>query len=190
VAAAVILAPDNTIRGLNDSKQLDPERREVLAGRIRERAVAWAIAAVDAATIDRINIYQASRMALRIAVEHLRPPPDFLLTDAVPLELAIPQRPLVKGDERCHSIAAASILAKVHRDGMMLEWDKVYPEYHLAANKGYSCPQHLEALARFGATPLHRLSFAPVRAHSRFPAGRQFSSEDQMSLFAADAVCP
>jgi ribonuclease HII len=151
--------------------------------------VAWAIAAVDAATIDRINIYQASRMALRIAVEHLRPPPDFLLTDAVPLELAIPQRPLVKGDERCHSIAAASILAKVHRDGMMLEWDKVYPEYHLAANKGYSCPQHLEALARFGATPLHRLSFAPVRAHSRFPAG-QFSSEDQMSLFAADAVCP
>src|SRR5712671_7726164 len=90
-AAAVILSQDRPIRGLNDSKQLDPQRREVLAERIRERAVAWAVAAVDAATIDRINIYQASRMAMRIAVGRLNPAPDFLLVDAVPLELAVPQ---------------------------------------------------------------------------------------------------
>src|SRR5437867_11710530 len=99
-AGAVILSPDRPIRGLDDSKQLEPERREVLAGRIRERAVAWSVAAVDAAMIDRINIYQASRMAMRMAVSRLSPAPDFLLVDAVPLELALPQRPLIKGDAR------------------------------------------------------------------------------------------
>src|SRR5438067_4847886 len=95
-AAAVILSPDRPVRGLNDSKLLEPERREVLAERIRERAVAWAIAAVDAATIDHINIYQASRLAMRLAVERLRPAPDFLLIDAVPLDLRVPQRSLIK----------------------------------------------------------------------------------------------
>src|SRR5437764_720614 len=107
-AAAVILSPDRPIRGLNDSKLLEADRREVLAERIRERAVAWAIAAVDAATIDSINIYQASRLAMRLAVERLRPAPDFLLIDAVPLDLRVPQRSLIKGDARCHAIAAAS----------------------------------------------------------------------------------
>src|SRR5215472_6037890 len=92
-AAAVILSPDHPIRGLNDSKQLDPERREVLAGRIRERAASWSVAAVDAATIDCINIYQASKMAMRMAIQNLCPAPDFLLIDALPLELPIPQRP-------------------------------------------------------------------------------------------------
>jgi len=110
-AAAVILSEDRPVRGLNDSKLLEAERREVLAERIRERAVAWAVAAVDAATIDRVNIYQASRMAMRMAVSQLNPAPDFLLVDAVPLELAVPQRALIKGDMRCHAIAAASILA-------------------------------------------------------------------------------
>src|SRR5438067_6669728 len=96
VAAAVILSPDRPVRGLNDSKLLEADRREVLAGRIRERAVAWAIGAVDAATIDSVNIYQASRMAMRLAVERLRPAPDFLLIDAVPLDLRVPQRSLIK----------------------------------------------------------------------------------------------
>jgi hypothetical protein len=98
VAAAVVLSPDRPVRGLNDSKLLEPKRREVLAVRIRERAVAWAIGAVDAATIDSINIYQASRLAMRLAVSRLSPAPDFLLTDAMPIELPLPQQPLIKGD--------------------------------------------------------------------------------------------
>src|SRR5438874_119647 len=100
VAAAVILSPDRPIRGLNDSKQLDAERREVLDVRIRERAVSWAVAAVDAATIDCVNIYQASRAAMRIAIGRLNPGPDFVLTDAVPVDVSVPQRALIKGDAR------------------------------------------------------------------------------------------
>src|SRR5436305_8582566 len=128
-AGAVILSDDRPIRGLNDSKLIDPERREVLAERIRERAVAWSVAAVDAAMIDHINIYQASRLAMRIAVSRLNPAPDFLLIDAVPLDYPLPQRPLIKGDMQCHAIAAASIVAKVHRDACMRVWDQVYPAY-------------------------------------------------------------
>ncbi len=179
VAAAVILSPDRPVRGLNDSKQLEPERREVLAGRIRERAVAWAIAAVDAATIDCINIYQASRAAMRMAVLRLNPPPDFLLVDAVPVELPLPQRALIKGDARCHAIAAASIIAKVHRDACMRVWSEVFPEYGFASHKGYSTPEHCRAIEKYGPTPLHRLSFEPVRLHSRFP----IDYTPQMELF-------
>ncbi len=179
VAGAVILSADRPIRGLNDSKLLEAERREVLAARIRERAVAWAIAAVDAATIDHINIYQASRVAMRHAVMRLDPSPDFLLIDAVPLEVAMPQRPLIHGDARCHAIAAASIIAKVHRDACMCEWDKVFPEYGLAAHKGYATPEHRRAIEKYGPTPLHRLSFDPVRANSLFP----LDYEPQLSLF-------
>ena len=169
VAAAVILASDRPVRGLNDSKLLEPERREALDARIRERAAAWAVAAVDAATIDAINIYQASRLAMRLAVSRLDPAPDFLLIDAVHIDLPIPQRPLIKGDARCHAIAAASIVAKVYRDRCMRAWDEVYPEYGLAAHKGYSTPEHCRAIEQFGLTPLHRLSFEPVRAHALFP---------------------
>lgn len=179
VAAAVILCPDRPVRGLNDSKLLDAERREVLDARIRERAVACAVAAVDAATIDFMNIYQASRLAMRTAVARLDPAPDFVLIDAVPLELGIPQRPLVKGDARCHAIAAASIVAKVHRDRLMRIWDQVFPQYGLASHKGYSTPEHWKALEQYGPTPLHRLSFEPVRAHSRFP----LDYNPQMALF-------
>ena len=139
VAGAVILDPATPIRGLNDSKQIDPERREVLAQRIRERAVAWAVAAVDASTIDRINIYEASRLAMKTAILQLNPVPDFVLIDAVPLDLTLPQQPLIQGDERCHAIAAASIVAKVYRDRMMCEWDRFYPEYGLAQPQGLSC---------------------------------------------------
>jgi len=170
-AAAVILSEDRPVRGLNDSKLLEPQRRELLAGRIRERAVAWAVAAVDAATIDRINIYQASRLAMRLAVERLVPSPDYLLVDALSLDLPLPQSALIKGDARCHAIAAASILAKVQRDACMRAWDAVFPEFGLAAHKGYATPAHYRALARHGPTPLHRLSYEPVRVQSRFPLG-------------------
>ena len=179
MAAAVILSPDRPVRGLNDSKLLDAERREVLAERIRERAVAWSVAAVDAATIDAINIYQASRVAMRVAVSRLNPGPDFLLVDAVAIDLPLPQRGLIHGDARCHAIAAASIVAKVYRDACMKAWDAVFPEYGLAAHKGYSTPEHYKALETHGPTPLHRLSFEPVRAHSKFP----IDYSPQMDLF-------
>ncbi len=163
-AAAVILSPDRAIRGLNDSKLLSPDRRTLLAGRIHERAMAWAVASVDSAMIDRINIYQASRLAMKLALESLAPKPDFVLSDAVFLDIAVPQRALIHGDARCHAIAAASILAKVHRDDAMREWDAVFPGYGLAGHKGYSTPDHIEALGRLGPTPLHRVSFLPVRS--------------------------
>jgi ribonuclease HII len=183
-AGAVILSPDRPIRGLNDSKQLDPERREVLAGRIRERAAAWAVAAVDAAAIDCINIYHASRLAMKLAVERLSPAADFLLIDAVPLDLGTPQHPLIHGDARCQAIAAASIIAKVERDACMRVWDKIYPQYGLARHKGYNTPEHLRALEQHGATPLHRLSFAPVRSVSLFPV----DDDGQLELFAMVAL--
>jgi ribonuclease HII len=162
VAAAVILERGYRIRGLRDSKLLLPERREVLAPRIREHAVAWAVAAVDSARIDQINIYQASRVAMREAVLRLQPAADHLLVDAVCLDCELPQKAIIHGDALSASIAAASILAKVERDRMMCEWDVVFPEYGLASHKGYSTPQHLAALEKYGPTPLHRLSFAPV----------------------------
>jgi ribonuclease HII len=178
-AAAVILSEDRPVRGLNDSKLLDAPRREVLAERIRERAVAWAIAGVDAATIDSINIYQASRLAMRMAVNQLNPAPDFILVDAVPLDTQVPQRALIKGDARCHAIAAASIIAKVHRDWCMRRWDEIFPEYGLASHKGYGTPEHYRALEQHGPTPLHRLSFEPVRLLSRFP----LENTRQLDLF-------
>jgi ribonuclease HII len=183
-AAAVILSQDRPIRGLNDSKQLDAERREVLAGRIRERAVAWAVAGVDAAMIDRGNIYQASRLAMKLAVEKLRPTADFLLIDALYLDVPIAQRALIHGDARCQSIAAASIIAKVARDACMCEWDAVFPGYGLAQHKGYATPEHSDALASHGPTPLHRLSFAPVRSRSLL----RVDSEEQMDLFDDMAI--
>ena len=162
VAAAVILDRSYRIRGLRDSKLLLPERRELLAPRIREHAVAWAVAAVDAARIDQINIYQASRLAMREAVIRLQPAADHLLIDAVRLDCQLPQKIIIHGDALSASIAAASILAKVERDRLMCEWDEVFPEYGLASHKGYSTPQHLAALLEHGPTPLHRQSFAPV----------------------------
>jgi ribonuclease HII len=162
VAAAVILDPAYRVRGLRDSKLLPPERREVLAERIREHAVAWSVAAVDAARIDQINIYHASRAAMREAVMRLSPAPDHLLVDALRLDCEQPQIPIIHGDALSASIAAASILAKVERDRMMCEWDSVFPAYGLASHKGYSTPKHLAALREFGPTPLHRQSFAPV----------------------------
>jgi ribonuclease HII len=162
VAAAVILDPGYRVRGLRDSKLLLAERREVLSERIRAHAIAWAIAAVDAAQIDQINIYQASRVAMRQAVLSLRPSADHLLIDALRLDCELPQRAIIHGDALSASIAAASILAKVERDRMVRQWDPVFPVYGLASNKGYSTPHHLAALRQHGPSPLHRQSFAPV----------------------------
>jgi ribonuclease HII len=163
VAAAVILNPKRRIVGLDDSKKLLPERRGELAGRIREHALAWAVAEVDAQRIDAWNIYQASRQAMAAALAQLSVVPDYLLIDAMKLDVQIEQKSLIKGDARSVSIAAASILAKTHRDQRMVEWDAVYPGYRLAQHKGYATPEHLEALRVHGPTPLHRYSFAPVR---------------------------
>jgi len=162
VAAAVILDPGYRIRGLRDSKLLLAERREELAERIRQHAIVWAIAAVDAARIDQINIYQASRVAMREAAMRLEPAADYLLIDAMRVDCDLPQRAIVHGDALSASIAAASILAKVERDRMVREWDPVFPAYGLASNKGYSTPHHLAALRQHGPSPLHRQSFAPV----------------------------
>jgi len=162
VAAAVVLDPCYRIRGLRDSKLLLADRREVLAARIREHAVAWAVAAVDAARIDQINIYHASRLAMHEAVSQLSPSADYLLIDAMRLDCDLPQQPIIHGDALSASIAAASIIAKVHRDHMISQWDPVFPAYCLRSNKGYSTAKHLAALREHGPSPLHRQSFAPV----------------------------
>jgi len=163
-AAAVILDPARPIRGLKDSKMLSPEVRTRLATQIRARATAWAVASADASEIDCINILQASRLAMRRAVEQLSPACDYLLADAVRVDWAVPQQALIKGDARVAAIAAASILAKVDRDARMEEYDAEYPGYGLASHKGYPTIEHLEALSRLGPTPLHRRSFGPVAA--------------------------
>jgi ribonuclease HII len=163
VAAAVVLNPKRRIVGLDDSKKLAPERRGELAQRIREHALAWATAEIDASRIEAWNIYQASRQAMVAAISQLDPFPDYLLLDALELDLPIEQKALIHGDARSVSIAAASILAKVERDHRMEEFDQLYPQYGLAQNKGYGTPDHLEALHRHGPTPLHRFSYAPVR---------------------------
>jgi ribonuclease HII len=163
VAAAVVLNPGRRIVGLDDSKKLPAPRREELSARIRQHALAWAIASVEASRIDAWNIYQASRQAMNAALAQLALVPDYLLVDAMALDVAIEQKALIHGDARSVSIAAASIIAKVERDRLMHEWHEVYPQYGLAHNKGYSTPEHLEALRLYGPTPLHRFSFAPVR---------------------------
>jgi ribonuclease HII len=179
VAAAVILDPAYRVRGLRDSKLLPAERREVLAKRIREHAVAWAVAAVDAARIDQINIYHASRLAMREAVTRLAPAADHLLIDALRIDCEQPQVAIIHGDAVSASIAAASILAKVERDRMMREWDVVFPAYGLGSHKGYSTPRHLAALREFGPTPLHRQSFAPVWQNPVPQEAFAFMSEDE-----------
>ena len=171
VAAAVILNPKRRIVGLDDSKKLTADRREELAQKIREHSLAWAVAEIDAQRIDAWNIYQASRQAMTAAMQQLSMRPDFLLIDAMQLDVLIEQKSLIKGDARSVSIAAASILAKTHRDARLEEWDAIYPQYGLARHKGYGTPDHLEALRQHGPTPLHRHSFAPVREAACWASG-------------------
>jgi ribonuclease HII len=163
VAAAVILQRGCCLQGLNDSKKLSEKKRNELDPEIRANAIAWAIASVDAETIDRINIRQASLLAMRRAVEQLALSPDFLLIDGRDtIDWECPQQAVIHGDAISLSIAAASVLAKVHRDRLLVELDREFPGYGLARHKGYGSPEHLAALARLGPTPLHRKSFHPV----------------------------
>jgi ribonuclease HII len=163
VAAAVILAPDRRVRKLCDSKLLTPERREALFHAITTHAVGVGVGIIDHATIDRVNILQATRLAMLEALRQLAVAPDLVITDFVKLPgLTCPQRNLVDGDARCATVAAASIIAKVTRDRLMVEADQQYPEYGFARHKGYATPQHLAALDRLGPCPLHRRTFAGV----------------------------
>jgi ribonuclease HII len=163
VAAAVILAPRSRFVGLTDSKRLSEKKRLELDVEIRAQAVAWSIAAVDAETIDRINIRRASLLAMRLAVEQLALSPDYLLIDGIDtIDWPCPQQSVIQGDATSFSIAAASVLAKVFRDRLLIELDQQYPGYGLASHKGYCSQEHLEALARLGPTPLHRKSYNPV----------------------------
>jgi ribonuclease HII len=164
-AAAVILDPLRPIRALRDSKIVAAPEREALARRIESRCICWAIGGADVFEIDRINIYQASRLAMRRAVEALPIQPDYLLIDAVKIDLPIEQLSLIDGDARCRAIAAASLVAKVHRDACIERWHDLFPQYNLRSNKGYSTPDHRRALRRYGPTLLHRFSFEPVRLH-------------------------
>lgn len=163
-AAAVVLEPEWRAPGINDSKQVMPERRAELAQLIKREARAWAVAFVEPEEIDRLNIYWAGIAAMRRAVQALGVIPEHLLIDARTLrDVPIEQTRLVKGDERSLSIAAASILAKTERDALMLEHDRKYPDYGFARHKGYPVREHVSALRQHGACPIHRRSFAPVR---------------------------
>ncbi len=165
VAAAVILDPERPIDGLDDSKKLTERRREVLAETIRERALCWALGRAEVAEIDRLNILQASLLAMRRALEALDPAPVHALIDGnhCPPGLACGAEAIVGGDGLEPAIGAASILAKVARDREMVELDRRFPGYGLARHKGYPTRAHLEALATLGVTEIHRRSFAPVR---------------------------
>ena len=165
VAAAVILPPKAGVlvrMGLKDSKQLTREEREKLDRKVRSIALAIGIAEIDADTIDRINIYHATRLAMLRAVEGLGMEPDHVILDAMLIDHPCPQTKLFYGDALCLSIAAASVVAKVHRDGLMRELDRQHPEYGLAQHKGYATPVHRKALLEHGPTPLHRRTFNAV----------------------------
>ena len=160
VAAAVILPADHEITGLNDSKKLSEKRREAMNEIIRREAVSIGVGLINQDRIDEINILQATYEAMRIALEQLSPASDLILADAVTIPgIETRQIPIVKGDAKSASIAAASIIAKVYRDRLMVEYDRIYPEYGFARNKGYGTKEHINALKEFGPTPLHRKSF-------------------------------
>jgi ribonuclease HII len=160
VAAAVILPPGLVIEGVNDSKKLSEKKRDQLYDIILQECVAWSAARVDAETVDRINIKQAARLAMKIAVESLQIPSDYLLIDAEKVDVSLPQLSIIKGDATSQSIAAASIVAKVTRDRLcMTEWEQEYPAYGIAIHKGYATKLHRERLLANGPSPLHRRSF-------------------------------
>ena len=174
VAAAVILDPDRRVRGLADSKLLTVERREELFAMIYQRAIAIGVGVVDHLTIDRVNILQATKRAMAEAIAALPVAPELVITDFVSVPaLTCPQRNIVDGDARCATVAAASIIAKVTRDRLMLEADKQFPEYGFARHKGYATAHHLAALDRHGACPIHRRSFSGV-----WRQGELFVSEE------------
>lgn len=170
VAAAVILPQNANILGLDDSKKLSPRKREKVNNLIKEKAVDYSISAVDSAKIDEINILQASFLAMRNCLDQLELSPDFILIDGPYLptksndsSLNIPAKAIIKGDSKYFCIAAASVLAKVHRDNLMLKFHDKFPQYGFKSHKGYPTKAHLTAIKKFGITPIHRKTFAPVR---------------------------
>lgn len=160
-AAAVVLPPDVRIPGLDDSKRLTPERREQLAVVVRERAVAWAVGHVEPTVIDSAGMTWSVREAMRLAIEGLACRPDHVVVDGLGVGLGLPETAVVGGDGKVAAIAAASIVAKVTRDGIMTELASRHPEYLFHENKGYATREHLDAISAHGLTPLHRRSFAP-----------------------------
>jgi ribonuclease HII len=164
VAAAVVFPDGLFVEGVRDSKLLTPLQREKLYLTIQSAAVDYGIGIVDHEVIDRVNILQATRLAMSQAVLTLKKSPDFLLIDAINLpDVAIPQLAIVKGDVLCHLIAAASILAKVTRDRLMLEYHQIYPQYNFFSHKGYGTAEHLKKLKEYGPCPIHRRSFKGVQ---------------------------
>ena len=164
VAAAVILDPENPIDGLNDSKKLSARRREQLADQVRDSAIAWSVVSIDSEQIDRINILQATMLAMRQAVEQLTVPPQHVFIDGNRCpQINLPATAIVKGDSRVAEISAASILAKVERDAQMMVLHETYPQYGFDKHKGYPTKAHFEALAEHGPCPQHRTSYKPVR---------------------------
>ncbi|MBF2345458.1 ribonuclease HII [Listeria seeligeri] len=163
VAAAVILPEDFSVVGINDSKQLSELKRETLFELIQQQAIAVGVGIIEHDVIDEVNIYEATKLAMRKALDELNPSPDFVLIDAMPLKYTEAELSLIKGDTKSISIAAASIIAKVTRDRLMKDYDVAYPGYDFVNNMGYGTKNHLNGLDTIGVCPIHRLSFAPVK---------------------------
>lgn len=160
VCAAVIMPLDDIIEGVDDSKKLSAKKREMLSEKILKTAVAYGICRVEPQIIDEINILQATRLCMKNAVESLSVAPDFVLTDGnMTLDISVPQRSIIKGDALSYSIGAASIIAKVYRDKLMADYAEIYPQYGFESNVGYGSKAHMQAIERFGLTPIHRRSF-------------------------------
>lgn len=166
VTCAIIMPRGLIIDGVKDSKKLTPKKRELLYDIILEKCIAYGIGRVDSNEVDRINIKEATRLAMKLAVENLKDKnenkiiPDYLLIDAEKVYIDnIAQTGIIKGDDKSHGIACASIIAKVYRDNLCLEWDKLFPDYCIKNNKGYGTKAHIEAIKQFGKTPLHRNTF-------------------------------
>lgn len=160
VCAAVIMPLDDIIEGVDDSKKLSAKKREMLCEKILKTAVAYSICRVEPQIIDEINILQATRLCMKNAVESLSVAPDFVLTDGnMTLDISVPQRSIIKGDALSYSIGAASIIAKVYRDKLMADYAEIYPQYGFESNVGYGSKAHMQAIERFGLTPIHRRSF-------------------------------
>lgn len=167
VASAVILKPHTFLAGLNDSKLVGEKQRERLYAEIAVNAIAVGIGEIGVDIIDTHNILQATKIAMKSAIANLGVSPDFLLIDAVSIDINISQKSIIKGDQKSASIAAASIVAKVYRDKIMRALDQKYPQYGFAAHKGYGTKEHLRTLSLFGPSPVHRRSFAPVKMYAK-----------------------
>lgn len=166
VTSCVILPKNFILEGLTDSKKLSEKKRDKFYDIIMEKAICVGIGIVSSDVIDEINIYEATKVAMKQAVDNMKIKPEHILVDAMPLSLDIPTTPIIKGDSKSITIAAASVIAKVTRDRMLIELDKKYPMYDLKHNKGYGTKKHLEALKEYGITKYHRLSYSPVRENS------------------------